>query len=253
LSCPDLPGIAPFCPQSPINFHNTGDNSKTGEKRSYLAMDISALQKRVDKLLALATRSGGGSFDSANEVYQGTIAVLSAIYGHGCEQLKPLEEVAEKTIFKTPGHTYLSSTMLRALAGTLRNLKDELDGGFFGSLLKRTAGDVLTDFIQLARTVLDEHDEKAKNVAAVLTAAAYEDVIRRMGSTFAGMMGRDDLSKVIDALKEQGILVAPQLGIALAYLNFRNHALHANWEKIDRASVNSVLGFVEELLLKHFS
>jgi hypothetical protein len=73
-----------------------------------------------------------------------------------------------------------------------------------------------------------------------------------MGSTCAGIIGKDDLSKVIDALKTKEILVAPQLGIALSYLSFRNHALHANWDKIDRSSVTSVLGFVQELLLKHF-
>ena len=60
---------------------------------------------------------------------------------------------------------------------------------------------------------------------AVLAAAAYEDTIRRMGGAFAGMVGRDDLRKVIDALKDKGILVPPQLGIALSYMNFRNHAL----------------------------
>ena len=53
--------------------------------------------------------------------------------------------------------------------------------------------------------------------------------------------------------KEVSVLVAPQLGIALSYLSFRNHALHAEWQKIDRASVQSVLGFVEQLLLKHFA
>lgn len=54
-------------------------------------------------------------------------------------------------------------------------------------------------------------------------------------------------------MKDAGLLVAPQLGIALSYLNFRNHALHAQWNVIDRAAVESVLGFVEQLLLKHFS
>ena len=51
----------------------------------------------------------------------------------------------------------------------------------------------------------------------------------------------------------KGILIAPQLGIAVGYLNFRNRALHANWDQIDRTSVSSVLAFVEALLLNHFS
>ena len=90
-------------------------------------------------------------------------------------------------------------------------------------------------------------------MAAVLTAAVFEDTIRRMGKEFAGVIGRDDLEKVMGELKTAEILKAPQLGTALSYLSFRNHALHAYWDKIERASVQSCLGFVEELLLKHFA
>ena len=133
-----------------------------------------------------------------------------------------------------------------------KHLKAEIESGLMGSLQKRMTSEVLTDMVQLARTVLDEAGDNAKNVAAVLSAAAFEDTIRRMGSVFAGVMGKDDLPSVIDALKSKGTLVAPQLGIALGYLNFRNRALHANWDQIDRASVSSVLAFVEGLLLKHF-
>ncbi|MCP2500094.1 MAG: hypothetical protein NCA08_00785 [Deltaproteobacteria bacterium] len=135
----------------------------------------------------------------------------------------------------------------------MRYTAAELEAGLTGSLKKQITGDVLTDFIQLARAVLYSCGSGAKNVAAVLAAAAYEDTIRRMGVAFAGIVGRDDLSKVIDALKDKGILVAPQLGIALSYMNFRNHALHADWDKIDLTAIHGVLGFVEQLLLKHFA
>jgi len=107
--------------------------------------------------------------------------------------------------------------------------------------------------IQLARTVLDEPGDNAKNVASVLTAAAFEDAIRRMGETLAGVIGKDDLAEVLKKLKEAGVVKSPQVGIAQSYLSFRNHALHANWENIQRESVLSVLSFVEQLLLKHFS
>jgi len=83
--------------------------------------------------------------------------------------------------------------------------------------------------------------------------AAYEDTLRRIARQHAGIIGQDKLENVIGKLKDARLLVAPQLGIASGYLSFRNHALHAQWETIDRAAVQSVLGFVEELLLKHFS
>ncbi len=73
-----------------------------------------------------------------------------------------------------------------------------------------------------------------------------------MGTSFAGVLGRDDLQDVLTKLKETRIIQGPQVGIAQSYLSFRNHALHANWAKIDRAAVQSVLAFVQELLLKHY-
>jgi hypothetical protein len=41
--------------------------------------------------------------------------------------------------------------------------------------------------LTLAKEALDEGSEGGKNVAAVLTAAAYEDTIRRMGATLANV------------------------------------------------------------------
>ena len=105
----------------------------------------------------------------------------------------------------------------------------------------------------MARSVLDEQGDGAKNVAAVLAAAAFEDTIRKMVENLAGVTTPDDLSEVLKKLKDAGVIQSPQVGIAQSYLSFRNHALHANWDKIERASIYSVLGFVEQLLLKHFA
>jgi hypothetical protein len=140
----------------------------------------------------------------------------------------------------------------RAVRGVLQNLRDEVQGGLLSSLERRITSDVLADLIQLARAALAEPGDGPKNVAAVLTAAAYEDTIRRTAKEHAGVIGQDKLDAVISKLKDAGLLVPPQLGIALSYLNFRNLALHAQWDTIDRAAVESVLGFVEQLLLKHF-
>jgi len=218
-------------------------------------MDSSALKTRVAQLLRSASRParGADNYKWAVEAFHGTVSILSALHGQESDQIKSLNRIAEQTIIKSPGNDAIADYMLTALRGTLTNCQAELDQGLIGNLQKRIASDVLTDFIQLARAVLSESADDGKNVAAVLAAAAYEDTIRRMGAAFAGIVGRDDLSDVIDALKKNGALVAPQLGIALSYLNFRNHALHANWDKIDLASVHSVLGFVEQLLLKHFA
>jgi hypothetical protein len=61
------------------------------------------------------------------------------------------------------------------------------------------------------------------------------------------------LQDVITELKNESLLKGSQVGIANSYLNFRNNALHAQWEKIERESVASVLGFCEQLMLKEIA
>jgi hypothetical protein len=212
-------------------------------------MDFSTLKARVD---ALSAPFRPNSLEEVNRVMQGTLTVMSAVYGDESNQVKTLLKSAEEIRKKQLITPLVAQELSQLVRGTISNLKEEIEAGILGSLQKRIAGDILTDFTQLAKTVLENKGDDAKNVAAVLVAAAFEDTIRRMGSSFAGVMGRDKLDEVINALKNAGILQAPQLGIAISYLSFRNHALHADWQQIDRASVHSALGFVEQLLLKYF-
>ena len=217
-------------------------------------MDLSKIQTRIDSLLSLAMDETTELVIKCSELLQGTLTVMISIYGPESTQVTTLRKIADQAYSKKERHLSinLQRDLVPVIRGTLQNLKIEIDQGILGSLQKKVESDVLTDFIQLAKVVLDEGGDNSNNVAAVLVAAAFEDTIRRMGQEFAGIIGRDKLEDVITQLKKKGILVAPQLGIAIGYLNFRNHALHADWDKIERSSILSAVGFVEELLLKHF-
>ena len=217
-------------------------------------MDEATIIRRIDELLELFKPEEGVNWSVRGaEIIQGTMSVMIAIHGQDSSKVAILDESIKhaRDAFKgsMAGRMQIAAGAAR---GALLNLKNESDAGLLGSLRKQISSGVLTDFIQLARKVLEESSDDGKNVAAVLTAAVFEDTIRRMGREFAGIMGRDDLEDVIGALKKADVLRSPQLGIALSYLSFRNHALHADWDKIDRAAVQSCLGFVEGLLLKHF-
>lgn len=179
---------------------------------------------------------------------------MTAVYGDNSPQMQSLLRRRDDITKEHPGGGIMrKQNVVEAVQGALQNLRGELEAGLLASIERRVASDVLSDLIQLAREALKETTEGAKNVAAVLAAAAYEDTLRRIARQHAGIIGQDKLENVIGKLKDARLLVAPQLGIASGYLSFRNHALHAQWETIDRAAVQSVLGFVEELLLKHFS
>ena len=131
-------------------------------------------------------------------------------------------------------------------------LLNELNEGLLGNFGRIISGEVLSDFLQLSREALDKGTDGSKNVAAVLAAALFEDSIRRL-ATSNDIPHQDKLETVIGSLKKASILQGATVGIANSYLNFRNKALHAAWDKVDRPEIKSVLSFTEELLLKHFS
>jgi len=61
------------------------------------------------------------------------------------------------------------------------------------------------------------------------------------------------MSQVIGALKSQGLVQGAQKAMLDAMLKIRNKAMHAEWDKVSETEVGSVIGFVEQFLLKHFS
>jgi hypothetical protein len=216
-------------------------------------MKPSDIVKRIDEILAISTRQNDGIYARSSEIAQGTVSLLSLIYGRSSAQLQQLNAKLTEVYAYNASPDYKDALAADAAQGVLRNLKREIESGLTGNLRQQITGEVLSDLIQLSKAALDEKNDGAKNVAAVLAAAAFEDTIRRMGETFVGVIGQDDLSEVLKKLKDADVIRPPQIGIAQSYLSFRNHALHANWDKIGRESVQSALGFVEQLLIKHFS
>ena len=86
-----------------------------------------------------------------------------------------------------------------------------------------------------------------------MIAAAFEDLMRRMGSELAGVVGRPKLEDVLIAVKNAGITKGGEVGTAQSFLKFRNDSLHADWTKVTRVQVESCTAFIEAILLKHFS
>jgi len=205
-------------------------------------MENDSLIEQIERLTPIT--EGDDEIGKAEEVDQRVTTLMVHVYGKDSPQLKNLR----KSIDGIPDWQ-----KLKIFGAALRALEEDIASGLVGGLTKQITGGVLSDFILLARNALNQKEEGAKNVAAVLAAAVYEDTIRRMAREFAGVLDRDKLESVLIVLKEKEILQGPQFGIAQSFLQFRNDALHADWDKIERTSIEPVLGFVQELLAKHFS
>ena len=214
-------------------------------------MDVSSLCKRVDALLGTLTQPPTIELQSAS--YLGTISLMQALYGSKSSQEQALSTYIERLREKVhPSNQSIINQSILAIKGTLTSIKAELDSGFIGTLRGRLTGETLTDFIKLARTVLEEANNDAKNVAAVLAAAAFEDVIRRLADLRGGKT-TEKLADVLIWLKDMGVLQGSEVGIAQSYLSFRNRALHAKWDEVHLPSVESVLAFTEQIILKNFT
>ena len=132
-----------------------------------------------------------------------------------------------------------------------QSAKRDYDGGFnTGDIRLRISGDVLGDFVALARSSLDEGH---KDVAGVLAAAALEDVLKRYATENDIDTEDRKMTEVINALKAKGLIKGGQNKLLQVLPKIRNHALHAEWDKFSELEVGSVLGYVEQFLLKHFS
>jgi hypothetical protein len=191
------------------------------------------------------------TISTAYELFQSTLSLMARIYGAGSIQVDNLHKQVAAINARSSGDT--AAVIIMGIAvGALRTLKREIQAGLIGSLQQQFSGEVLTDFLQLSRAAFNESGDDAKNVAAVLAAALFEDTLRRLAKA-NGIPHIEKLQDVLIELKGNNVLQGAEVGIAQSYLNFRNSSLHAQWDKIDRPSVASVHGFVEGLLMKHFS
>lgn len=137
-----------------------------------------------------------------------------------------------------------------ALHSVFLAAKEDFDGGYVFDVDLRISGEVFGDFVVLARQALTEGH---KDVAAVLACAALEDALKRLALANGLPVADKTMSEVVNALKAGGLVAGAQKSLLDAMPRVRNMAMHAEWSKISEPDVNSVLGFVDQLLLSKFS
>jgi hypothetical protein len=179
--------------------------------------------------------------------------MLTALHGAQSTQLKAFLDGCTAISKNTTGAGNAAHHLHHHAHGAIRNAIAEVEGGLIVGLRAQVAGEIFSELVGLGKEVLEDDTESAKNVSAVLIAAAFEDLMRRMGSELAGVTGRPNLEEVLSALKNAGILKGGEVGTAQSYLKFRNDSLHADWAKVQKSQVQSCTAFIEALLVKHFS
>ncbi|OGJ86865.1 MAG: hypothetical protein A2487_18260 [Candidatus Raymondbacteria bacterium RifOxyC12_full_50_8] len=133
--------------------------------------------------------------------------------------------------------------------GVFKAAKNDFEGGYVLSVERTISGEVLGDFILLAKNAL-----KSNNVyvAAVLACAALEDALKRYARANSLNVDEKPMQEVVSALKAKGLVSGASKTLLDTMPKIRDYALHANWEKISPPDVSSVIGFVEQFLQENF-
>ncbi len=139
---------------------------------------------------------------------------------------------------------------VEAAKGVFRAAKTDYDGGYTVNLETAISGEIFGDFVALAKRALAEG---YKDVAAVLVCAALEDTLKRFGAQHRIDTADRSMQDVVGALKAKGLVGGAQKTLLDTMPKIRDYAMHAEWTKIGPSDVNSVIGFVEQFLVSHFS
>jgi hypothetical protein len=176
------------------------------------------------------------------------ISMASTFYGANSPHAEALKSSADNLSKSKESHA--PARLYEFASGYITNMAAELDSGLIENLRLRLTGEILSDLIGMAREALADH---TMHVAAVLTAAAFEDLLRRLAEEKAGITDRIKLEQVVIALKEKGVLQGGEPGVVQSFLKFRNDSLHADWKNVTEPQVASCLGLLDTLMVKHFS
>ena len=212
-----------------------------------MSIDKEKISLRLVELMKLALTKKPACIEEATS---STIHILEMFYGNDSEKLKGYLKYYNNYLDERHPYAEVKQIRIRnATYGILKSIKSEVDSGLIGNLELQAQGGIFGDFIILAKEFLDEN----KDVSAVLVSAALEDALKRFALQNALGVEDANMEQVINALKSKGLMKDPQASLAKTHKQLRKYAFHANWDKIDKTSVSSAIGFTENFILENFS
>ena len=205
--------------------------------------------KQIDDLLATVIKVRDRYDGSAvGKVSIGAISIANSLYGATSPQVKTIEKrIAE---FAKMNPDAREDYLLPELHGFLQTIRDEIEAGLITTLQAEARGEMLADFIVMAKAALDDG---SKDVAAVLACAALEDTLKRYAQLNGLSVEDSEMSEVINALKSRGLVKGARGQVLGSFITVRNKAFHAQWDKIEATEVQSIVAFVQEFLTTEFA
>ncbi|MFI5186271.1 MAG: hypothetical protein ACHQF0_06075 [Chitinophagales bacterium] len=206
---------------------------------------------RVEHLIFDTDRCFHGQeieFQLIDETTFGSIAFISRIYNEDHEFVKQIKTAREAFLRGNRGR-FFAQSLIWTIKGILETIKFEIKNDMLGSIESLAKGEILGDFISLSKSLLSE---RYKDSAAVLACGALEDSLKKFAARNDLNVEDKELSSVISSLKAKGLVKGAQSGVIQSYVQLRNKAFHAQFDKIDSPEVASLISFVEQFLIANF-
>jgi hypothetical protein len=170
------------------------------------------------------------------------LQLIISVFGNSSPHTRVLQKCA--------GVEFPMAYLLDQALGAFDGARNDYLAGMATNLRTEFAGEILGDFVVLAKAALSENQV---TVAAVLASAALEDALKRFARSQGLNVDGADMQQVVNALKGAGLVGGAQKTLLDTMPKIRDWAMHANWEKLTAADAGSIIGFVEQFVTAKFS
>jgi uncharacterized protein YutE (UPF0331/DUF86 family) len=193
-------------------------------------------RSRGDYWMADVTAAQGWMASAANAIQQ--VTSPGSFYRQELDRLMANDELRSGI----PEH------IIAKVLGVLESVHSEAQAGMLQRLEDQVAATAFDDFLDHAS---DYHKSGKLREAAVLASAVLEDAVKRVGAKNQAKTAAVSLDPLIDDLTSRGVFTAVKAKRLKSYAGVRNHALHAEWDKLDLKDVGAMISGVRELLDEH--
>lgn len=142
----------------------------------------------------------------------------------------------------------IPETVVQKVLGVLQSVHLEAKAGLLVKLEDQVVATAFDDFLDHAR---DHHKSGKLKEAAVLASAVLEDTIKRIAVKNQVDPKGFSLDPLIDELAKRNVFSPVKAKRIKSFAGVRNHALHAEWDKLDLKDVGAQIAGVRELLDEH--
>ncbi len=226
-----------------------------------MAIDVTAVLKQIDEVLAEAERAGGAGIPSdgyphESQDHQASGAAVMLVSACLARLAPPsyLEQVGVVQTAFTPGKNYPVSKQYHPLVGILRALRADYAAGRLQAIRELIHAELFADLLEASQHLLDE---SYKDPAAVLAGGALEAHLRKLADKNAvallepdGKPRKTSAIAVDLARNPPGAVSKLDSKSVTAWLGLRNDAAHGDHAKYTAAQVALMIAGIRDFITR---